>query len=99
MFIATSIGLMFKNSISQCKTKGTQIPFEGDRAIMTKLSGIKATLWEDGMYYTEVTGKKMEHLEALDIPLPEAAVFIKAELERMKEDALLREKKSLLSIL
>lgn len=77
---------MFKTRISQCKTKGMQIPFEGDRAVMTKLSGIKATLWEDGMYYTEVTGKKRELLEALDIPLPDAAVFTKAELENMKED-------------
>ena len=86
VFIAASIGLMFKTRISQCKTKGMQIPFEGDRAIMTKLCGIKATLWEDGMYYTEVTGKKRELLEALDIPLPDAAVFTKAELESMKED-------------
>lgn len=72
--------LLFKTRISQCKTKGMKIPFEGDRAIMTKLSGIKATLWEDGMYYSEVTGKKRELLEALDIPLPDAAVFTKAEL-------------------
>ncbi|EFY07185.1 IS1634 family transposase [Succinatimonas hippei] len=86
VFIAAAIGLMFKTRISQCKTKGMQIPFEGDRAVMTKLSGIKATLWEDGMYYTEVTGKKRELLEALDIPLPDAAVFTKAELENMKED-------------
>ena len=46
VFIAAAIGLMFKTRISQCKTKGMQIPFEGDRAVMTKLSGIKATLWE-----------------------------------------------------
>ena len=54
--------------------------------IMTKLSGIKATLWKDGMYYTEVTGKKHELSEAPDIPLPDAVVFTKDELENMKED-------------
>ena len=87
VFIAASIGLMFKTRISQCKTKGMQIPFEGDRAIMTKLCGIKATLWEDDMHYTEVTGKKRELRDALDIPLPDTAVFTKAELESMREDA------------
>ena len=97
VFIAASIGLMFKTRIAQCKTKGMQIPFEGDRAIMTKLSGIKATLWEDGMYYTEVTGKKRELLEALDIPLPDAAVFTKAELESMKEDDAVEEEETFIA--
>lgn len=89
IFVAASIGLMFRTQIAYCKTKGMEIPFDGDRVIMSKLEGIKAKVWNDGLYYTEVIGKKKELLEALNIPLPDAVVFTKEEQKEFAEDELI----------
>ncbi len=75
LFIAACVELMCKARLSHCRYKGLELPPEGDQAVMNKLEGIKAKVWGDRLYYTGITGKKRELLEALDIPLPESEVF------------------------
>ncbi len=84
LFIATSIALLFKTHASYCKAMA--LPFDGDKAIMEELKGIKAKEWQDRLYYTEITGIKRLLLEALDIPIPDVAVFTKAEQQDLQSD-------------
>ena len=64
---------------------------------MQKLEGIKAKVWNDGLYYTEITGAKRELLEAMDIPVPDAAVFTKAEQTELLQDEELEEDESFIA--
>ena len=97
IFIAASIALMFRSHVAYCKAKGLELPFDGDKVIMQKLEGIKAKVWNDGLYYTEITGAKRELLEAMDIPVPDAAVFTKAEQTELLQDEELEEDESFIA--
>ena len=80
LFIAAAIATMLRFHISNCELKGEKLPVDSDREVLGKLKSLRATVWEDGMYYSEVVGKKRELLEALNIPMPTAERFSKEEL-------------------
>ena len=80
LFIATAIATMLRFHISNCELKGEKLPVDSDREVLENLKSLRATVWEDGMYYSEVVGKKRELLEALNIPMPAAERFSKEEL-------------------
>ena len=86
LFLSASIALMFKSHIAYCKFKGFDIPFDNDRAILDTLNLIEATVFKDGVYYSPVTGKKRELLEALDIPKPTKEVALDTQADGNEEE-------------
>lgn len=87
LFLATSLSTMLRCRLKQCRDKGFLLPDEGELMILNKLCGIRATVWGDGMYYSEVVGQRRRLLEAMDMPLPEAERFTEAEAVDAEEEA------------
>ncbi len=83
-FVAAAIATMFRFQISCCRFKGFNLPFDGDRQILDKLKGIRAAVWDDGLYYSEILGVKKQLLEALNIPIPKLERFTGSELEDLQ---------------
>lgn len=86
MFVATSLALMLRSRIAACRMKGFELPENNDAVILEILRGIKARVWNEGLYYTEVTGKRRELLEALNVPVPSLERFTEKEQAEMQRD-------------
>lgn len=75
LFLACSIGLMFRLRMKQAREKGINFPYDSDTKILAKLNLIEQTIFNGGAYYSEVVGKTRKILEALDIPIPDTEIF------------------------
>lgn len=74
-FLATSIASMFRAYIEKCKFMGHKIPASCDREMIRELNRIEQTVFKLGAYYGPITGKRLNLLQSLDIPLPEAEPY------------------------
>ena len=70
LFLACSIGLIFRQRIKNTKIKGISLPYDSDSKILAKLNLIEQTIFKEGAIFSEVVGKNREILEALGIPIP-----------------------------
>ena len=86
MFVAASLALMLRSRIAACRLKGFELPEDNDAVILEILRGIKARVWNEGLYYTEITGKRRELLEALNVPVPSLEKFTAKEMAEMNAE-------------
>lgn len=86
MFLACSIGMMFRQKINHATLKGMLLPYDSDTKLLSKLDSIEQTVFKDGAYYSSVTGVQKKILEALEIPLPTSEPYGKLKKEEEEPD-------------
>lgn len=81
LFLAVAIGLMFRCRRQHSK-QDEHMRAKSDHQMLDVLNNIEAKIWDQGLYYTEITGLKKKILDVLEVPLPEKEVFTKDELDK-----------------
>lgn len=85
-FLVSSFALKLKAKLSQSSFKEVSAPFNCEDEIIECLKGIKAKIWQDKLFYTEVTYKRQELLDALKLTLPDPKELSAEELELLESN-------------
>ena len=85
-FLVSSFALKLKAKLSQSSFKEVSAPLNCEDEIIECLEGIKAKIWQDKLFYTEVTYKRQELLDALKLTLPDPKELSAEELELLESN-------------
>ncbi len=85
-FLVSSFALKLKAKLSQSSFKEVSAPLNCEDEIIECLKGIKAKIWQDKLFYTEVTYKRQELLDALKLTLPDPKELSAEELELLESN-------------
>lgn len=86
MFLASAIGMMFRQRVKHATANGMKMPYDSDNKLLANLDSIEQTVFREGCYYTPVTGVQRRIMEALDIPMPSTEIFGKLSKEEEETD-------------
>lgn len=86
LFLATALGLMFRCRRHNCNKPEVLAAAGSDHQVLDMLDNIEAKVWKQGLYYSEITGKRRLILEALGVPLPQKEVFDSREMDADNRD-------------